>query len=137
LAAQIVALTGYDGLHLVGRALSGLMDLASIVLIFFIGRRLYDSRVGLLGAALLAFSVFNIQQSHFFTVDMPANFIVLLALFFAISIGERKGWGNFIGLGVCFGLAIASKLNLALFGIVILCDISSSCRNRSRTRHSI
>jgi YYY domain-containing protein len=118
--AQLANLASYQGLHLVGRALSGLMDLISIVLLFLIGRQLYDARTGLLAAALLAFSVFNIQQSHFFTVDMPANLMVVIAMWFALRVARGGEWINFIGLGLAFGLAIASKINLALFGVLIL-----------------
>jgi hypothetical protein len=61
--------TGYDGVHLIGRFLSGFVDLISIFFIFLIGRRLYDWRVGLLAALLLAAAVMPIQQSHYYTMD--------------------------------------------------------------------
>jgi hypothetical protein len=63
-----LSLIGYGGVHFVGRVLSGLFDLAGVALIFVIGRRLYSKKVGLLAAALLAFAVLPLQQSHFFTV---------------------------------------------------------------------
>ncbi|MFO7917419.1 MAG: hypothetical protein R6V13_05025, partial [Anaerolineae bacterium] len=40
---EMVGETGYDGVYLVGRALNGVLDLFSIVLIFFLGKRLYDA----------------------------------------------------------------------------------------------
>jgi hypothetical protein len=57
-----IDLTGYGGVHFVGRALSGLFDLACIPLIYFISRRLYDRRVGLLATLFYAFSVLPLQQ---------------------------------------------------------------------------
>src|SRR5690606_1811317 len=45
---QVTGHTGYDGVYLAGRAMSAAMDLLCIVLVFAIGRRLYNSRVGLL-----------------------------------------------------------------------------------------
>ena len=75
----------YDGIHLVGRALSGLVDLVAVAVTFFIGRRLYDWQVGLLGALLLALAVMPIQQSHFFTTDNWATVFSVLTMYAAGS----------------------------------------------------
>ena len=61
--------TGYDEVHLVGRAVSALFDLASVLLLFFMARRLFDWRVGLAASLLLALAALNIQGSHYFAVD--------------------------------------------------------------------
>jgi YYY domain-containing protein len=120
LVGEVVGKGGYDQVHLVGRALSGLFDLFSVALIFFIGRRLYGRRVGLLAALLLAASVLNIQQSHFFTVDTFANVPLLLAFWFALDVAAgRGGWRSFLLTGVCFGLALAARINLAPFAAII------------------
>ncbi|MBC7256336.1 MAG: glycosyltransferase family 39 protein, partial [Chloroflexi bacterium] len=66
---EMLGMTGYGAVYLVGRALSGVMDLLSILVVFLLGRRLYNARVGLVGALLGALTVLTIQQSHFFTVD--------------------------------------------------------------------
>ncbi|MBI3538139.1 MAG: hypothetical protein HY070_11360 [Chloroflexi bacterium] len=44
---DVLAMTGYGEIHLVGRVLSALFDLSTVLLIFFIGRRMYDARVGI------------------------------------------------------------------------------------------
>jgi YYY domain-containing protein len=106
--------TSYDGIHLVGRALSGLLDMLSVVLIFFIGRRLYDWRVGLLGALFSAVAVMPIQQSHFFTMDNWAAGLTTLGMYAAVRGGERgdqqRWWLLF---GVALGLAVSSRVNVA------------------------
>ncbi len=120
LAGEAVGKGGYDQVHLVGRVLSGLFDLISVALIFFIGRRLYGVRAGLLAALLLAASVLDIQQSHFFTVDTFANVPLLLAFWFALDVAEgRGGWRAFLLTGVFFGLALAARINLAPFAAII------------------
>ena len=111
---------GYDGIHIIGRMLSGLSDLLTVLLIFFIGRRLYSTRVGLLAAFFLAFSVLDIQQSHFFTVDTFANLPLVLAVWFTLDIADgRGGWRSFILTGAFFGLALAARINLATFAAII------------------
>lgn len=106
--------TAYNGVHLMGRALSGLMDLISILFIFLIGRRLYGWRAGLLGALFMALAVMPIQQSHFFTMDNWAAGLSTVAVYMAVRAaedGEKKRWWMLFGLFL--GLAVASRINVA------------------------
>ena len=122
--------TAYDGVHLLGRLLSGLVDLVSVLFIFLIGRRLYDWRVGLLGSLLLALSVMSIQQSHFFTMDNWAAALTTFTLYTAVraaGLGDKEAswkmrWWLLFGLGL--GLTVASRINVApLAGISVLAAI--------------
>lgn len=121
-------LVGYDGIHLVGRALSGLFDLGCVFLAFVIGRRLYGRQVGLLAATFYAFAVLPLQQSHFYTVDTFGSFFALLAFYFAVRVaqggehGRRDGgWESYVGLGASLGASLACRINLApLAGIAVL-----------------
>ncbi len=104
----------YDGIHLVGRVLSGLLDLLSVLFIFFIGRRLFDWRVGLLAALLLAMAVMPIQQSHFFTMDNWSAGLTTAALYMVVRAseqGQRRRW--WLLFGILLGLAVASRINVA------------------------
>ncbi len=106
--------TAYDGIHLVGRFLSGLLDLISITFIFLIGKRLYNWRVGLLAALLLALAVMPIQQSHFFTMDNWAATLCTVALYCVVRAAEEarsKRWWLLFGLFL--GLAVSSRINVA------------------------
>ncbi|MCB0035663.1 MAG: glycosyltransferase family 39 protein, partial [Anaerolineales bacterium] len=107
-------LTGYDGVHLIGRLLSAVMDLLSILFIFFIGRRLYGTRVGLIAAFLLATAVMPIQQSHFYTMDNWAAALTTLTFYTAVrasEAGQKKRWWILFGIGL--GLTVASRINVA------------------------
>jgi YYY domain-containing protein len=114
-----IFMTGYDGVHLVGRFVSGLFDLMVVPLAFFIGRRLYNSRVGLLAATFYTFSVLALQQSHFYTVDTFGTFFAALTFYFAVRVAQgadparQSGWGSYVGLGLSLGMALACRINLA------------------------
>ena len=89
--------TGYGQVYIVGRALSALMDLAVVWLVYLTASRLYDRKVGVLGAAFYAFAVLPIQQSHFFTVDTFINFFTFLAVYFGVEVagsGKRETWSG-------------------------------------------
>jgi hypothetical protein len=98
------------------RALTALIDLASIGLLFLIGRWMYGPTVGLLAAAFLAVNVMHVQLAHFFTVDPYLTFFVLVALTFmilAVKVDSKPGRRTaFILLaGLATGLAIGSKFS--------------------------
>ncbi len=74
-----------------GRPLSALATTATVLLVYLLGLRLYDRRVGLLAATFAAFSVLDIQLSHFFKEDTFMTFFVILALYFAVVVATG-GW---------------------------------------------
>jgi YYY domain-containing protein len=131
---------GYDEVTLVGRVFSALSDLGSIILLYLIAARLYGRKVAVLAAAFSSLAVMQIQGSHFFTVDMFANFFIFLATYFAVEVMvgddvsaeiaevpasagiETRLWSsisanlrnpllwNVIGFGLALGAAVASKI---------------------------
>ena len=138
--AEIIGQTDHGALKLLGRQFSAFADLGTIFLLYLIVARLYNRRTALLTAAFSSLAVMQIQQSHFFTTDLFVNLFSFLAIYFAVGIitgksrpaeddfqltnslssfsGIRKHlWRNpyfwlSLGFGFCFGLAMASKLNI-------------------------
>ncbi len=82
--------SGFNEMTNVGRFLSALADLLSVLLVFLIGEKVYNRRVGLLAAAFSAFAVLQIQQAHFFTVDTFTTLFVMLAIYFAVRVAYDK-----------------------------------------------
>ena len=138
--------SAYDQVALVGRVFSALSDLGSIVFLYLIANRLYKRKVATLAAAFSALVVMQIQQSHFFTVDMIANFFILMATYFAVEVMAGEAvledededprievrlmgmlssvlknplvW-NTIGFGLALGAAVASKINAAPLAVLL------------------
>lgn len=111
---------GYNGAHLVWRALNGASDLLVIVFLFLIGRRLHGSWVGLLAAALYAAAPLPIQKAHFATVNSMANLFGVLALYYAVRVQDKGQWGDYFAFGVAFAAALASRINLVPLVVLIL-----------------
>ncbi len=109
----------YDHIFLLGRSLSAIADLLSLVLVFFIGRRLYDRRIGLLAAFLYAIAVFPIQQAHFYTVDAISTTFVVATMYFAVRIAGQGRWWDYVCSGILMGMAVASRVNVAVLGGII------------------
>jgi YYY domain-containing protein len=85
--------SGFQEMTNVGRPLSALADLLTVLLVYSIAARVYNKKVGLLASALSALAVLQIQQSHFFTMDTFINFFTQLAIYFAVRVGyEPRAW---------------------------------------------
>ena len=119
-AGCTIFFTGYDGVYLVGRALSALADLGTVIVLYVIGRQLYDERVGLLAAALGAAAVLPIQQSHYFTVDTFLTLFAALAFFFAIRVAQEEERRDWVLFGISLGLALACKISVWPLGLVLV-----------------
>ncbi len=115
--AEWLDYSGYGSVYLIGRSLSAMMDLLSVALVFFIGTRLFNRKIGLIAAAFSSLAVLQIQQSHFFTVDTFATFFTLLALYFAVEVAtadqEQVNLSSYLLFGAALGMAVASKINAA------------------------
>jgi YYY domain-containing protein len=111
--------TGYSGIHFVGRALSAVADLATLVALALLARALYGNKTALLAAALYAFAVLPIQHAHFFVVDSFATVFVAWTLCCAVyAVRYRRPW-LLLPAGFITGLAVASKISVwPLAGIV-------------------
>ena len=106
--------TTYDTINLVGRVVSAIFDVGTILILFLLTRRLFDRRVALLAALFGALSVLGIQLSHFFAVDTFSTFFVTAALYLTLRVYQERRWYVFAGLGLVTGLALASKLSSGL-----------------------
>ncbi|MGQ9683910.1 MAG: DUF2298 domain-containing protein [Anaerolineae bacterium] len=109
----------YWRIHLVGRVVSAGYDLVVVLLVFLIGRRLYGRWVGLLAALLMSCTVLNIQHSHFYVVEPYITLMATLAMYYSVRVVQEGRWQNWALLGVSFGLAMAGKISMAFFAIVI------------------
>lgn len=83
--------SGFQEMTDVGRPLSALADLLTVLLVYLVAAKLYDRRVGLLAAAFSAAAVLQIQQSHFFTMDTFINLFTFLAFYFAVRVCAGNG----------------------------------------------
>lgn len=104
--------------YLPGRLISALCGVASVAMVYFLGRRAYNVRVGLISASFLAFSVLHVEHSHFLKTHVPAGLLVIIGLYMAVSIYNGKdNLRRYIFCGAIAGLA-ASTIYHAGFVLV-------------------
>jgi YYY domain-containing protein len=118
-AITAVNYTAYDQLRLMGRTLAALADTITLLGCLLIGLRLFSRRIALLGTALSALAVMQIQQSHFMTVDNYAVVFSVLAMYCVVRAAQKGSWKWYALFGCFYGMALASKINIAPLGAMI------------------
>ncbi|MCI0580322.1 MAG: phospholipid carrier-dependent glycosyltransferase [Chloroflexi bacterium] len=121
------------------RALTALVDVGTVALLFWLGRRLYGPAVGLLAAGFLAVNVMHIQLAHFFTSDPYLTFFTVAAVLFMIlavtqpESGHRRIFWTMLA-AMTVGLAVGSKfggtLLLLPLAVAIWLDRERPARQR-------
>lgn len=116
----------YDKINLAGRFLSVLFDIGSLLLIYLMGKKLFNKNVGNLSAFFYAISVLPIQLSHFYAVDAILNFFIILTLYLLIKFYEKPTIRNALLTGATFGFALGTKISatviLASIGLALTID---------------
>ena len=95
-----------------GRTLSALADVGSVVMVFVLGRRLYDRNVGLLAAGLTALAVVHVQHSHFYRPETFTVLLTLASIWATLRMVEKRRLRDSALLGLILGLALAPKVNV-------------------------
>jgi len=109
----------YQNLPILGRLLSVMFDLGTLILIFKIGRRLFSKKHGFWAAFFYATCVFPVQLSHFYAVDIMLNFFIWLTLWALICFYKRTNWLNAVFIGFSFAAALATKASAGVLSGVI------------------
>ncbi len=89
-------------------------NLAVILVTFFLGRLLFDSRIGLVAAYLMAIQPVGIVTSNRLLADDFFSMWVILALFIFYWAYHRNSFLGSLCAGICLGLSLLTKQNALL-----------------------
>ena len=113
--------TTQPGTFLLGRGLSVLFAVASVCLVFVIGRRLTGRALpGLLAALLLALSATHVANSRYIAPDVFLVFFLLLAFWGALQVYDHGRLRDYALAGAAVGLVAATKYNGAIMLVVVV-----------------
>ena len=119
---------------LIPRLLSALCGVVTVWLVYRIGRRLFDDRVGIVAALFLAVSFLHVRDSHFGVSDVPMTMLLTAAVLMTLHWQERGGARLALLAGVITGLAGATKYNAlgaaVAFAVAWLFEAATAFRRR-------
>jgi len=88
---------------------------ATCVVTFLIGERLFTARVGLLSGAILSTSALTMILGRMGLMDTGLMFFVVTAVYLLLTADERARLARYIGSGVLIGLGMLIKGPIAAF----------------------
>ncbi|HEX5622311.1 MAG TPA: glycosyltransferase family 39 protein [Solirubrobacteraceae bacterium] len=115
----------------IARVLAALLGAAAVGLLAWAGARLFDRRVGLVAAALLAVAFLPVHYSHIAVNDMPALAPLCLSLVGAAGVYRGGRLRDYALAGAALGVACATKYTA---GIVLLCLLGASASAPNRLK---
>ena len=112
--------TLYPGIMMMWRIITALISSISVYLTYVIGKRLYNSKIGLLAAIVLCFSLLDVFRAHIVKQDTFNQLLGLFAFLGAILIYKKGHLKYYFMTGLIIGVATAIKLNAAIFLIFLI-----------------
>lgn len=103
--------------HLVLRYIFCGFGLATVYLLYRLGRELFSSSVGLLSAFFLSLSFLHVRDSHFAMLDIAATLLVVACFLPLWYIVQKGRWRDYLWAGLLLGLAAATKYYAVLLVI--------------------
>lgn len=139
LPTEVEALVGFEHAIIIGRAYSALLSTLLIPLLFFLGKKIKDTNLGLLVAFLATFSTGFIQFAHFGTFEMWLTFFTTLLFWLCLRTVRKRTVSNIFLLALVSGILVATKIShlviLPLPVIAILSKDFQYYRSLFKARH--
>ncbi len=123
------------GRIIMGRILAALFSAFTILIVFRLGKYMYNVKIGYLAAAFFTFTVLSIQQAHFMIVDGPQTFLVACAMYYLVRIAMGDRRRDYYLSGIFIGLAMATKFSTSPIALsYILAQLLSMTLGRRRDK---
>ena len=120
---------------LVGRFVTALFGVGTVLLVYLIGRKMYSERVGLLSSLFLCFTFLHVTRSRLVRPDVPMTFFVVLSFLFIYLVYENGKMRDYLLAAFFAGLAVATKYPAA--ALVIPLFLAHLFHSWKRKRRSI
>ncbi|MCG8346877.1 MAG: glycosyltransferase family 39 protein, partial [Chloroflexales bacterium] len=107
-------------LYIWNRAAVACIAAVTVPLLYLLGRQMFDRRVALLSAVLLAIATFHIENSYFIATSATAGLFTTLILVGAWGVASSGNWRSYLLVGVGAGLAAGAKYNAGVIGLAVV-----------------
>ncbi len=114
LGSPATFLTDPTPYYLIGRSLAVACGVASVYLVYRLGREAFSRPVGLLAALFLAVEPLSVRYSHVAVTDVPATMFSLLALLLFVRAARLGNARTLLAGAIAAGLATGTKYNLGM-----------------------
>ncbi len=103
-----------------GTFLVTLFGFGNVILVYMIGKAVYNKTTGFFAALLFAFTPWQLIMSRTMLIDVPCLFFSLLSLFVGVTAVKKGSFKLIIAAGLVFSAAFNTKLYAAFMLIPLL-----------------
>ncbi len=98
-------------LHLLGRGMAASFSVATLLLTYALGKRVYGQRAGIIASLLMATSLIDVSSSHWVKLDSTVTFMSVLSVLAMLRLTDQKGLRASWVAGFSVGLAMATRID--------------------------
>lgn len=98
-----------------GRCIAALFGVGVVFLTYIVGKKIFDKRVGLFSAALVAVNFRQVLNSHIDLPDIYNAFSLLLAFWGTLNLLQKPSRTNYLFAGILAGLSFSTKFQIFSF----------------------
>lgn len=119
--AQQVFLENPTAFYLLGRLFIALTGVATVWLVYRVGKRMFGEIPGIWAAVFMAVNPIHVHFSKIIRTDILMTFFVLWVFWFSLEIFEKGTWKSYFWAGIACGLAWVTKYPgiLSFFAITL------------------
>lgn len=103
----------------------------SVILIYFLGKRLFNKQVGLIAASFTAINYRHVLSSHFSLADAPLIVFIILSILLSLKISEKQSLKNYLWAGFGLGFVFSIKYFVYTIPVLLLSHILGCWKNSS------
>jgi 4-amino-4-deoxy-L-arabinose transferase-like glycosyltransferase len=108
-----------SGVYVTARLTTALFGTAAVLATYWLGKRFFDRRTGLVAALILAVSPLHVSHSHIAITDVPHALLICLASIACHDVLTKRQTKHYALAGLLIGLGAATKY-LAIFNALTL-----------------
>lgn len=109
---------------------TALLSSTSVILIYFLSKRLFNKDIGLIAAFFTAINYRHVLSSHFALADGPLIVFIVLSILLSLRLLQKKSLKTYVTAGVGLGLVLSIKYFVYTIPVFIVCHILSSLQSK-------
>jgi len=98
-----------------GRYVAALFGLGNVILIYFLAKKIFSEKIGLISAGLVAVNYRQVLNSHLDLPDIYNSFFLILSMIGSYHLFLKPTSKNYIIAGILAGLSFSTKFHIYAF----------------------
>jgi len=114
-----------------GRYVTGFVGMLVVLMTFFVTRRLFSTKAGLIASFLVAINYRQVLNSHLGLPDIYNSFYLLLSFWFTLNVFEKPTNKNYFWAAIFAGISFSTKYQFFAFTPLLLVHILNAVNQKN------